>query len=185
MRGGVWYLLLMDETLLMYASITRCDTYSLPAAIAQYVNSVAYTTQLPPRTAAGPLRQTADVATATTTLKTLQNAYNIDKDTSALTHGSQSVFESLGQYYSPSDLTSFAKSNNYSLVNVKDHGGHQSSAECESNPNNCGEANLDVQYITAVAQGVPTTFYYDYLVAVAKHHSWGSLNFNRGTELRG
>ena len=95
------------------------------------------------------------------------------------------MFESLGQYYSPSDLTSFAKSNNYSLVNIKDHGGHQSSAECESNPNNCGEANLDVQYIIAVAQGVPTTFYYDYLVAVAKHHTWGSFNFNRGTELRG
>ena len=88
MRDGVWYLLLMDEILLMYATITRCDTYSLPAAVAQYVNSLAFTTQLLPRTAAGPLRQTADVATATTTLKTLQNACNIDKDTSALTNGS-------------------------------------------------------------------------------------------------
>jgi len=155
--------------------ITRCNAYSLPAAVAQYVNSVAYTSQLPPRISAAPMRQMAAGA-STTTIKTLQSAYKIDNDTSSLTHGSQSVFESLGQYYSPSDLTAFAKSNNYIPVNITDEGGHQSSSECLSDPNSCGEANLDVQYITAVAPGIPTTFwyvaesnslYYDYLVAVA------------------
>lgn len=30
---------------------------------------------------------------------------------------------------------------------------------CVSNPNNCGEANLDVQYIMAMAQGAPLTYW--------------------------
>lgn len=51
------------------------------------------------------------------------------------------------------------------------------STACTSNPNNCGEANLDVQYIMGVAQGIPLTFwsipasdstpYLDWITAVA------------------
>jgi len=155
--------------------VTRCSAYSLPHHIAQHVQSVAYSTQLPPRHQAPKIRNALTAGTATTSLKVLRQAYNIDNSSS--THGSQSVFESLGQYYSPSDLSSFAKLNGYTAPVITDVGGHKSDEECRDNANDCGEANLDVQYITAVAPNIPTTFwyvaesnslYYDYLVAIAK-----------------
>ena len=94
--------------------------------------------------------------------------------------GSQSIFESLGQYYSPDDLSKFAQENGYTLPKINQVGDHVSASKCEADANNCGEANLDIQYITAVAQGVETTYwyvqesetlYYEYLVAVAEASS--------------
>jgi tripeptidyl-peptidase-1 len=155
--------------------LSRCNSYSLPHHIATHVQSVAYTTQLPPRRQAPPIRNVAATNTATTTPAVLKKAYNINSQSGS--HGSQSVFESLGQYYSPTDLSSFAQDHGFVAPSITDRGGHKSDQECQDDPNNCGEANLDVQYITAVAPNVDTTFwyiaesnslYYDYLVAVAK-----------------
>lgn len=42
-----------------------------------------------------------------------------------------------------------------------------SDSACSSNINDCAEANLDVQYLTAVSQLTPTTYYY-----------WGSTTFD-------
>jgi len=91
---------------------------------------------------------------------------------------SQAVFESIQQNYSPSDLSMFAKANGITLPTIIDVGGHNQDT-CASDPNSCGEANLDIQFITGVAP-VPTTFYYmdasgslfySYLVAIAKMSS--------------
>ena len=43
---------------------------------------------------------------------------------------------------------------------VSSLGGHVSNSACAVNRQNCGEANLDVQYIMAVSQITPTTFFY-------------------------
>jgi tripeptidyl-peptidase-1 len=76
--------------------------------------------------------------------------------------GSQAVFESLGQYYSPSDLAQFQKNYNLPSDNVDNVvGGYESDSACVSNPNNCVEANLDVQYMMALSQLTPTTYWYD------------------------
>merc|ERR1712166_506034 len=86
------------------------------------------------------------------------------------------VFESVGQSYSPDDLTAFAKREGFTAPKITDIGGHVLK-ECPPPPNDtCEEANLDVQYITAVAPKVPTTFwyvtkttsFYEYLIAVAQ-----------------
>jgi len=173
------------------AHVFRCRDYSLPADLAEHVQSVGYTSQLPIRSAGrhapvrrlghsngggGGVRGRAAAAAdeGYVTLAVLQKHYNIDTATAG--RGNQSVFES-GQYYSESDLNSFGKENGYSHVVVRDINGHKSDYKCIEDDENCIEGNLDVQLITAVSQGVPTNYwyvddtkfiYYQYLLDVAK-----------------
>lgn len=89
----------------------------------------------------------------------------------------QAVYESIGQSFSPKDLSIFQHHFNLSVESVAvDIGGHNEDENClVQGGNNCVEANLDVQYIMAVAPHVPTTYYYwgghdfmlDWLVQVA------------------
>merc|ERR1711935_61536 len=152
--------------------ISRCNAYSLPHSIAQHVQSVAHTTHLPLRYQAPRLRQAA-TGTPSVNLAVLRKAYNLGADSATQTHGSQAVFESVDQNYSPEDLKSFAKREGFTAPKIKDVGGHVL-RECTNHL--CGEANLDVQLITSVAPKVPTTFwyvskfttFYEYLVAVAQ-----------------
>ena len=76
--------------------------------------------------------------------------------------GSQAVFESLGQYYSPSDLALFQENYNLPSDNVDAVvGGYESDEACATDANNCVEANLDVQYMMAMSQLTPTTYWYE------------------------
>eukprot|EP00466_Bigelowiella_natans_P005681 jgi/Bigna1/40855/e_gw1.46.4.1 len=103
----------------------------------------------------GPVKATGD-----TTPDLLNSFYSISTNEGSKSV-SQALFESLGQYYSPSDLSTFQ--NYFKLPSEKvskDVGGHASDTACSSNPNNCAEANLDVQYMMAVSQVTPTTFWY-------------------------
>lgn len=71
------------------------------------------------------------------------------------------MYESLSQYFSPSDLTQFQI--NFQLPvepMAADIGGFNSTEACLLYPGNCGEANLDVQYLMAVSQLTPTTYFY-------------------------
>lgn len=78
-------------------------------------------------------------------------------------NASQLVYESLGQYYSPADLAQFQSENSIPVHGVTyDVNGFASDIACEISPGNCGEANLDVQLITAISQyPSPTTYYYE------------------------
>jgi len=77
---------------------------------------------------------------------------------------SQAVYESLGQWAIAQDLETFQSYFGIPLQNISnDIGGHFSQTDSSnvcSNINNCDEASLDLQYIMAVGQGIPTTFYY-------------------------
>ena len=90
---------------------------------------------------------------------TLNKAYNITSNDGG-GHGSMSVFETSGQYMSPADLALYQKT--YSIpnhpvdVNV---GGNSDDNTCKYLTYECGEANLDIQTIMAVAQNVETTFW--------------------------
>jgi len=109
----------------------------------------------------------------TVNLAVLRKAYNLPADSGSQTHGSQAVFETDGQSYSPEDLSTFAKREGFVAPKINDIGGHVVK-DCSGDE--CIEANLDVQYITGVAPKVPTTFwfvtkttsFYEYLVAVAQ-----------------
>lgn len=90
----------------------------------------------------------------------LKSFYNVD-ETGGSSNQSQCIFESLGQYTSESDLAAFLKK--FSLPEKKiaeDIGNHVSDSECETNPDNCGEANLDAQYMVAMAPETPLTNWY-------------------------
>lgn len=76
---------------------------------------------------------------------------------------SQLVYESLGQYFSPADLAQYQSENSIPAHGVTyDVNGYSSDIACRISPNDCGEANLDVQLLTAISQyPSPTTYYYD------------------------
>lgn len=74
----------------------------------------------------------------------------------------QSVYETLTQYYSPSDLLKFQNLFNlYTDSTVINIGNHASDQQCTTNKGaNCIEGNLDIQYMMGIAQISPTTFWW-------------------------
>lgn len=90
----------------------------------------------------------------------LRSYYNLESSYPAL--GSQCIYASLGQSFSPADLVQFQNTfnlPNYPVDNVVN--GHSNNTACIVNSNNCNEANLDVQYMQAVSGKIPTTYWYD------------------------
>mmetsp|Transcript_18166 Transcript_18166/g.29846 ORF Transcript_18166/g.29846 Transcript_18166/m.29846 type:complete len:597 (+) Transcript_18166:186-1976(+) len=106
------------------------------------------------------------------TPKVLTDFYKISPNVGTNKKNAQSVFESLGQYFSSSDLHSF-----FTKFSVPDQKVAKTvGPNKEYNPG--GEANLDIQYIMGVAVNVPTWFwsiddsetqdpFLDYILAVA------------------
>ena len=92
----------------------------------------------------------------------------------------QAVYESLGQAFSPQDLTTFQNQFGLPVQGVSTFigDGVHSNGAC-STESNCGEANLDVQYLMAVAPNTPTTYWYssegtsydDWITSVAQAES--------------
>ena len=147
-----------------FVPITRAVHYSIPAVLADHVSAVFNTVQMPPRVSPKKLmrlKSDAPEKAGSITPAVLNSYYDITSNTGS-TLASQSVFESLGQYYSPSDLSEFET--NYDIPQqaiAEDIGGYESDAECTEDANNCIEANLDVQYLIAVSQKTPTTYWYE------------------------
>lgn len=76
--------------------------------------------------------------------------------------GSQSVFETINETFSRADLTQFQTSFSLPLQQPSTIiGGHVDEGPCGGGFGNCGEANLDIQFIMAMAQSIPTTYWYD------------------------
>ena len=77
--------------------------------------------------------------------------------------GAQLVYAILNQTVSPLDLTIFQESNNLPIFPLLDiiPPNRANDNACEYNNGElCIEANLDVQMISGIAPGIPTTFYY-------------------------
>jgi len=94
-----------------------------------------------------------------TTPSVLNRVYNITSN-DGRNFGNQSVFETSGQYMSPADLELFQKTFDVPLHKVDQNiGGNSDDDTCKFLGFECGEANLDIQTIMAIAQGVHTTFW--------------------------
>lgn len=146
--------------------VVRCPHYSIPQELSAHVETVFNTIQLPPRQALRSMAVLKDknnsTAPSNSITPALINSYYEVTSNTGNSLASQSLFESLGQYYSEADLATFEK--NYGLpaeTVAFDIGGYESDTECTADPNNCAEANLDVQYIIAVSQVTPTTYWYE------------------------
>jgi len=148
--------------------IFRAYEYSVEDQLNEHVEAVFNTVQLPPRLAPSKVikkhegKKVGDTAASGTITPALLNSYYNVASNVGSTLASQAVFESLGQYYSPSDLALFQTNYNLPQDPVDyDVGGYVSDSACVSNANNCVEANLDVQYMMAMSQTTPTTYWYE------------------------
>jgi tripeptidyl-peptidase-1 len=91
----------------------------------------------------------------------IYKTYNVPSTpVAAGSKSTQSLFESLDQNFAPKDLTVFQNKFNLKKSKVAKVIGDNDPNSCYRDPDTCGEANLDVQYIMAVAQGVPTWYWF-------------------------
>lgn len=153
----------------------RAEAYTLPSHIAPHVDFVTAAGSMPnvhPRHPARPVdKETAaklsqsnanaipPIVAGYVTPALLWQVYSIASPTVVSTQSTQSLFESLLQSYSPSDLTMFQQSFNLQVNPITTLIGPNNASDCVPEPNNCGEANLDVQIIMGISQGSPTTFW--------------------------
>jgi subtilase family serine protease len=164
--------------------VVRAKKYSLPAELIGHVVAVFNTVQLPMRQRRplmalverkGSLH--APVIRGVTIPSILNKAYKIDSNVASI-NATQGLYESLDQSFSPADLKKFQSRNSFpNQPVVRVIGGHSSDEVCINNPDNCVEANLDVQYMMAMSQS-PTTYWYsddnnfsDWLISVSNDPS--------------
>jgi hypothetical protein len=168
--------------------VVRAEKYSIPATLIPHVVAVFNTVQLPMksrRPLISPLNKRENKILNKTesravpvihhfTIPSILNAaYKIDSNV-ASTAATQGLYESLDQSFSPADLLKFQTKHSYpDQPVIRVIGGHSSDSACTSNPNDCAEANLDVQYMMAMSNS-PTTYWYsdqnnfsDWLISVS------------------
>ena len=151
------------------STILRAEEYSIPSALHKHVSAVFYTVQMPMIINQGTVRtmnsnlDAHNIASAnypgTITPDVLTAYYNVDT-TVGTSSSSQAVYQSLTQYYSPTDLAQFQNQFNKPSSPVINIGNRNKDAACMANPADCGEGNLDIQYIMAISQVSPTTFFW-------------------------
>lgn len=165
--------------------VHRCYEYSLPKVLHDHVMAVFNTVHMPvmkrldkhlyksvdevlPDSATSATPSLRDGSRSLTvdsqfpgyvTPSVIQSTYQVDiKAGNNLV--SQGLYESLNQTMSPDDLSIFQQVFNLLLQPISGDTGHVSNSACYASLDDCIEANLDVQYIMGVGQGIPT--YYDY-----------------------
>lgn len=149
------------------------DSLRVPAEIAEHLTAVFYTTQIPPRNrrlselnrynASGtPNLRAGSVSIPAVTPALINSFYHIESN-ECDSRATQTVYESIGQYYSPSDVKLFMESfGGDPSMTVHADDGHASPGRCKVAPDACSEANLDAEYMLALCQGSSTSLYYDY-----------------------
>ena len=153
-------------------TVVRCESYSLPSELSDHVSAVFNTVQFPEvRTKRRAQLFSVEksimpddqfgIFPGYVTPQLLYQYYNISTPVGS-SDVSQAVFETGGQTLDPNDLTTFQKYFNLQVEAIsKDIGGGISTYACYYyGVGYCLEANLDVQYIMAVSQNTPTTYYY-------------------------
>lgn len=147
--------------------IIKSETADLPEFLKEHVTHVPHVSYFPqvhrririsPELASNNADSTA--TTGYVTPSTLFKYYGIDKV--QVTHGAtQSLFEALGQQFDNGDLNQFQKEFGVTVKDITDIVGKDNPSACSEayGAQNCGEANLDVQYIMGVAQGAETTYW--------------------------
>jgi tripeptidyl-peptidase-1 len=139
-------------------NIIRTLEYTIPMSIAEYVRFIGYTIQFPPLLKPGPLVTAFGDATGSVNPALIKSFYNVNINSCTNKNSSDSLFET-GQSFSPTDLTIFQNQYNLPKQAVASTIGPDESYLCKISPNSCVEANLDVQYIMALAPGAATTFW--------------------------
>jgi len=153
------------------AKIIRAMEYSLPNELSGHVEFVFDLIDFPVPVYGKPVinSRSNDISTESAIMPVfndvnpalLKKIYGISNNTgNALT--SQAVFSTLGQTFSPSDLSIFQTTYNIPKQSIAHAiGAHVKDDACISEGlEYCGEVNLEMQYLMSTAQNIPTTFFY-------------------------
>lgn len=148
-------------------TIYRALKFSLPEEIFNHVGTILDLIHLPIDVEKKTIFSTVNVQDITIsstssymTPAKLKSYYNINGIPINLSN--QSIFATIDQTFSPDNLDQFQSYFNLPSNPITSNiGGHASSSLCQDpqNVNQCIEANLDVQYITAIS-AVPTQYHY-------------------------
>lgn len=157
--------------------VVRAESYSLPDELQHHVSFVLNIVSFPlpseisraliPKRRKAAQEPTAIDLTAKKFIKgyvtpaLINQVYDVRNNTGSR-FASQGVYETIDQTYSPTDLTVFQRFFGLPTEKVaKVIGGHANNNAClKDHGNDCVEANLDVQYLMAVGQHIPTMYYY-------------------------
>jgi tripeptidyl-peptidase I len=152
-----------------FRKIVRAESYSIPAGLQLHVDGVFNAIDMPPPSLENFGRFVLEeedaegitlAATSFMVPSTLRKFYNVS-NAKGSSSSTQSIFATIEQYFSPSDLATFQSEANLPSQNVlKTVGGHSSDTVCIEDPDSCAEGNLDVQYIMAASPISPTTYWY-------------------------
>ena len=144
-------------------SYIRALDYKIPLDIAIHIDGVFNITRLPThsfshikiesyKSSSNPNSNINSI----TPLK-LMNYYHIFTN-DALFEANQTIFSSVSQYFSSSDMQLFQSTFHIPLHPVDSDPNHRNNPEyCRQYPNYCLESSLDLEYIMAIAQGSQTT----------------------------
>eukprot|EP00981_Chlorochromonas_danica_P004459 scaffold902_cov254-Ochromonas_danica.AAC.5 len=146
------------------------ENYSLPEILVPHVDAVFNIVDVMPPIPVGRVERimnnknnvSSDMVIMDGTVRpSLLNSFYHTDPSYGGSQTSQAVYASLGQFMSPADLLKFQKAFSVPVQNITANiGGHVFDLVCRANMYNCIEGNLDVQYIMATGQNVPTTYYY-------------------------
>jgi len=145
-------------------TITRSLVHVVPAELAEAVTAIVGISDFPmyrrkTKIVSAEFKRGTEQGSGGMYPQLIFKTYRIPNDTTATSKADMGVFESLGQSYSDSDLALFQKQYHLPRQKVSKIVGPNNPNACSSNPDDCAEANLDVQYIMALAQGAPMTYW--------------------------
>ena len=177
---------MFDAQLRPYASplnssllLLRSQSYSLPAVLAPSIAAVFNLVDFPPllsgQSAAAAARgrrlgslgdvgaeEAASASSPWVSPNKLRSAYKASRY-SGTPAATQAIFATIGQVFAPDDLELFQTRFGLPVSPIaRVRGIHAGNASfCKAHHSRCDEASLDVQYVTAMAPGSPTTFWYE------------------------
>jgi tripeptidyl-peptidase I len=157
--------------------VIRATSYSIPEYLDEHIHAIYRVVSVPPPITYRPVISRMPSSSRDTSLMEVKNfpnfsayaypyslrtAYHVTDVGSDLTN--QTIFGSLEQTFLPSDLAAFQSKFGLPDMPVAAYYGDvpdNSICNSDSAIENCGEASLDVQYIAAIANEVPTTYFYN------------------------
>ena len=161
--------------------IYRAASYSIPELLKQHVSTIFHVDQFPPKIngrmypgkpfktmEANVLNKsnltiyphTISASSQASNIQFLRNFYEVPAGMLGNPNVTQSVFETSGSYFSLSDWNKFQNAYGIPGRSPISIGNHSSDAACVDNINNCGEGNLDVQYMSGLAPYATMTYWY-------------------------
>jgi tripeptidyl-peptidase I len=143
-----------------HATVTRSAEYTIPAELSAHVTIVAGISNFPVYRRGTEIHSlTLDRQGGGVIPSLIYSTYRLPNETDSTPKANMGVFEALGQSYSDDDLAQFQQTYGLPRTKVAKIIGPNDGSSCQGNPNNCVEAELDVEYIMAMAQGAPLTYW--------------------------